>query len=300
MSELDHLAGHQYGLLTIEQLRTQGLTRRQIEHRMALGRYVSVRPGMLRMEGSPISKHQAWLAAILAAGGHVVLSHATAAEAWSLRGFDSSDAIDLLTTGSRPQLVGVRAHHTISLPRGDHTVLHYIPVTTPERTLVDACGLVPFITLERACDDALRRRLIHLPRLVRCVQAVPLSGRRKIRPVRALLAERVPGYDAGGSDAELNVMKILKRAGISPLPKQQYRVSIRGRTYILDYAWPDTRVAIEYDGDPHAVVSALHHDRQRIRDLQWAEWLVWPVTSRTSEAEIIAIGVAATSQEPAA
>lgn len=242
-----------------------------------------MRPAVYRLPGAAVSQDQAWLSAVLACEADVVLSHGSAGAAWRLRYFEVPDAIDLLTTGWRPSFEGVRAHRT--MVRG-------IPITTAERTLIDACGLVPFPRLERSLDDALRRRLIHLPRLVRSFDAIPVSGRRKRRPMERALSERLPGYHPGGSQAELNVMAILKRAGIRPLPFQQFRLEVEGHTMFLDFAWPETRTALEYDGrEYHTRVSDFHRDQERIRRIQRADWTRWPITSRTTEGEIIAVGL---------
>lgn len=161
-----------------------------------------------------------------------------------------------------------------------------------ERTLIDACGLIYFSAFERSVDDALRRQIVRLPRLVSTFEAIPISGRRRRRPMERVVADRLPGFHPGGSGEELDVMRILKRAGISPLPIQQYRIVVEGFTYYLDYAWPDTMTALEYDGrDFHTRVSDFHDDQDRIRRIQRAHWTRWPITKRTSPNEIIAVAM---------
>lgn len=207
-----------------------------------------VRPTVYRVAGSAVSREQAWLAAVLAAGPEVVLSFRSAAALWGLRAIEADGVIDLLTaSANRPKLQGVRAHRTLHLPAADRRIHRRIAVTSPERTIVDVCGLVPFPVLERATDDALRRELLTVEKLARCAAAVPRSGGRKIRPVHALLADRPPGYDPGGSDRELDVVKVIKRARLRQ-PKQRHRVRVEGRSYELDLAWPEAAIAIEFDG----------------------------------------------------
>ncbi len=46
----------------------------------------------------------------------------------------------------------------------------------------------------------------------------------------------------------------------------------------MDLAWPDLKLAVEYDGEWHASNAALSRDRQRLRDLQASDWYVYPVT----------------------
>lgn len=229
------------------------------------------------------------MGAVLGANVGAVLADLSAAAAYGFRRFPPPDAIDLLVCGTpQPRLDGVRGHRTISLPAYDITRHRFIPITTAERTFIDVCGLAS--DLGAAGDDLLRRKVTNLARLMRSFEGIPVSGRRHSRPMRDFLAERVKGYDPGGSDRELDVPRILRRAGL-PIPVQQHRVKVEGYTYYLDYAWPDVLQALEWEGfDPHGTQpSTFHHDRDRTRRLQRAGWTIWPVTARTSANEICAI-----------
>lgn len=293
---IDREASKQLGLITTAQLAALGATPSWIYRQCRSGRLIRVRRTVFRVAGAPETQDQAWLAAVLAADD-AVLSHASAAVAWGLRGFEAPDRIDLLRVGSAPRLPGVRGHGTRRLFAEDVTRLRRIPVTSVTRTLVDASGRLHPWWLGRVVDDALRRKLVTLPSLVKCFQGVPVSGRRPSRAMKDVLAERLPGFHAGGSAAELDVMRVLSRARIRPLPVQQYRVHLEGRTYYLDYAWPDVKQAIEYDGGGgHGTVSDRHGDRERWRRLQRADWTVWPMTERTSESELVAIAVTITTR----
>ncbi|MEY2478231.1 MAG: hypothetical protein QOG87_3546 [Actinomycetota bacterium] len=232
------------------------------------------------------------MAAVLAAHNDAVLANVTAGEAWGFRWFTADEtAIHLLTTSPVPsRIVGVRSHRTISLPEHDRTRLGHVPITTPERTFVDVCGKLPSKLLGFAGDDLLRRKVLVLPKLVRCVEQVPVSGRRKIRPMRLFLAERVDGYDPGGSEPELDVGRVLCRAHVEPMPVQQLRVLAEGHQYRLDWAWRHVMHAYEYQGlDIHGCPSAVDHDSERTRRLQRAGWTIWPVTHTTTANEIVAI-----------
>ncbi|HET9442462.1 MAG TPA: hypothetical protein VFO65_04005, partial [Acidimicrobiales bacterium] len=140
-------------------------------------------------------------------------------------------------------------------------------MTSAERTLVDTCSLVPAPVLETAVDHALRVGDAHLPRLVRVVAEAPATGPGSLQPIRAVLADRVAGYDPGDSRRELDLVKLLAGAGFEP-PTQQVRVRVEGRTYFVDAAWPALKVGFEYDSVRfHHSVSAFHRDRERLRRL---------------------------------
>jgi hypothetical protein len=293
-ADLDRLGGRQQGLLTTWQLRAAGWTDKRIRHAVDVRVLVPYprRPGVYRIGGAPVTQWQAWMAAVLSCvDTDVVVANLSGAQAWGFRWLPTPDRIHVLTPPTmRRRQVGLQSHRTLWLPAHDRTRLHFVPITTPERTFVDVCGLFAPGMIGKTGDDLLRRRLVTMPRLVRCFEQAPCSGRRKSLPMRAFLAEHLPGYDPGGSDEELDVRRALVRAGFTPLPVQQFRVRVEGRTYKLDYAWPDVMHALEYLGAGiHGVPSAVHHDSARTRRLNRAGWTVWPITSRTTANEIVAI-----------
>lgn len=102
------------------------------------------------------------------------------------------------------------------------------------------------------------------------------------------MADRLPGYDPGGSRRELEVLDVLRRGGL-PAPVQQYEVVVGGRRRFLDYAYPDERVGLEFDGfAEHGMVrSTFDDDRVRGNDLAVAGWLMLHFTSRSSPAHVI-------------
>jgi hypothetical protein len=285
----DHLSRRQHGLVTGTQLGRLGWRPEQIRHAVRAGRLERVRRGVFRAAGAPRTKEQALLAAVLASEG-CVLSHRTAAAAWPLRFVPDPAGIDLLRVGSRPQLEGVCGHETDLLPPEHVTKRDRLPLTTPSRTIIDCCGLLTPRQLRSCINDALRRRLTTLPVLTRTVDEVPRSGRRAIVPVSEDLRSRVPGYDPGDSDPEIDLVELLVGAGY-PRPEQQVRVVAEGRTAFVDVGWRERRVGFEYDSlEFHE--HRFHEDRDRLRRLKRAGWDIWPVTSTTSKNEILAIAAA--------
>jgi len=244
------------------------------------------------------------LAAVLAADSGVVLSGLSSTQAFGFRYFPHPYGIDLLSPSEiAPRMSGVIGHSTISLPAYDVTHWHSIPMTTPERTFIDTCGAVDAKTLGEAGDDLQRRKILWLPRLVKSFELIPASGRRKRLPMYGFFEERVKGYDPGGSDRELDPLKIIRSAGPGlVLPKQQFRVRVERHTYYLDHAWPDTKNALEWDSwEFHGkMASDFHRDKDRTRRLQRAGWTIWPVTSKTSANEILAVAAMASLREVAA
>jgi very-short-patch-repair endonuclease len=69
------------------------------------------------------------------------------------------------------------------------------------------------------------------------------------------------------------------RAGL-PAPSAQYRVfDERGFVARVDFAFPDIKLAVEYDGAWHGLPGELGRDRRRLNQLAAAGWRVLFVTA---------------------
>ena len=295
----DRLARRQLGLVTTPQFARLGWSHHSVLHLVERGLLFPVRRQVWRTAGTPPSRDQVLLAAVLAAGEGALLSHASAAGAWGYRQVPTPDVIHVVTDSwSQPRLVGVKGHRTKSLPDHHRSRVGALPVTSAERTLIDCCGQLLPAQLKSATSDGLRRKVLTLPRLTRCVDEVPRSGRRAIVPVVELLGTLVEGYDPGDSDPEVDLVDAIVAAGF-PRPAQQVRVHHDGHTMFVDVGWPELRVGYEYDSIEYHE-HRFHEDRDRLRRLKRAGWDVWPITKTTSRNEILAIATAAFAQSRAA
>ncbi|SCG56905.1 endonuclease domain-containing protein [Micromonospora halophytica] len=85
---------------------------------------------------------------------------------------------------------------------------------------------------------------------------------------------------AAQSPPESHLRVRLVLAGL-PRPVAQHPVRLpSGLVLHPDLAWPQFRVAVEYDGRWHADPDQLHRDRRRLNQLVLAGWTVLHVTSR--------------------
>jgi very-short-patch-repair endonuclease len=88
----------------------------------------------------------------------------------------------------------------------------------------------------------------------------------------------VDGRSESPQESRLRVHMAL--AGLPP-PVPQYEVRVGNRFVArVDFAWPDLKVAMEYDGVWHADADQLIRDRARLNQLQAAGWYVHHVTMR--------------------
>jgi predicted transcriptional regulator of viral defense system len=158
-------AESQAGYFTTQQAIDAGMDRSTLSrHARPGGRYARVRQGLYRVRHFPSSAHEHVVAAWLGVSDSgAVISHESALEL-----YDLSDVIPAAVhvtvprskRGRRPR-PGVR-FHTLEQPPARREVrsLHGVPVTSPERTIVDAltAGTQPE-QIELATAQALERGL---------------------------------------------------------------------------------------------------------------------------------------------
>jgi very-short-patch-repair endonuclease len=107
--------------------------------------------------------------------------------------------------------------------------------------------------------------------------AVAHAGRRGIVTVRELIPMARPEAE---SPMESEARLVMLDGGL-PEPQLQYEIVDRdARLWRVDFAWPDRRVAVEYDGfDWHSSPEALRKDRQKRAALEEIGWRVISIVS---------------------
>lgn len=271
------LAARQHGVFAREQALELGLSRDQVNRRIASDRWEVLLPRVYRLVGTPPSGKQAALAAVLWAGDGAVVSHQAAGVLWALEGV-TANRVELWVPAERKlRTTKLTVHRTDELPDIDRTRRHGIPLTTPARTLIDLAGMLDEESLEAAIENAFRRRLIGEQFLWRRLDELGGSGRSGTAVLRNILDGR--DEHAAESRLEVKVWRLLVRSGL-PKPVRQHPVRIDGRSYRLDFAWPSFRVAVEADGfaTHGARRRVFHADRRRAAILVSAGWRVVPVT----------------------
>ncbi|MFA5883905.1 MAG: type IV toxin-antitoxin system AbiEi family antitoxin domain-containing protein [Acidimicrobiia bacterium] len=278
----------QLGLITSAQAHQLGLTRDAVLHRVERGDWERVRTGLFRLRGSRHTWEQDTLTATLAAGPLAWASHFTALRLWGYRGFDDAPIEITVPLDRRPRIAGVRVHRSGTVAEADLRMLDAIPLLSAARTLADVSSRFDDAALGALIDDGLRRRVLSLHALHAVARRLPTiaPGRSPERMAR-LLAVRTAGFHPGDSELESTVHRTLVNAGL-PAPVRQHRLTVNGRTYFLDLAYPERKIAIEVDGfEFHRERNAFDHDRARQNDLVGAGWTVVRFTSRSTDAHII-------------
>jgi hypothetical protein len=161
----------------------------------------------------------------------------------------------------------------------DVTTYEAIPITTPARTVIDIASICPPEKVEEAFDDALRRRMISIPRMRwRLAEIEGDGGRRGVSFVRALIAARAEGI-APQSVFETRLLRAMAEAGL-PKPICQYEIRDgAGHAAIVDFAFSAEKVAVEADGYQwHTGRIRWQHDLTRRNLLSSLGWRVIHIT----------------------
>ena len=279
-ADLARLAGR-LRVLTLAQLTASGLTPEAIEYRVEQGRLQRLATGIYLV--GPSAPHPLSLAhgAVLSCAQSAWVDHRWATYVWGFANLPELPVDVTVASGSRRGRPGfVRVHHTKLLEPRDTTVRRGIPVVTPARAILDVAPTATTAELETLIADAQVKRLMTERQLK---DVLFRAGRHRGAPkLRRILAD-APGLTL--SDAERILRRLLREAGL-PQPITDYPI---GR-YRADFAFPEQRLIIEYDGfSTHNHRKAFHHDRRRNAELTAKGWSVMQVTADQLEREPLAV-----------
>lgn len=207
----------------------------------------------------------------LSCGRPVAVCLATAA---AMYGFDTEDPAELHVLNpphcALRNADGLVVHHRDGAPL---VMADGRRATSPAWTAVEVARGLRRARALATLDAALRSRTCSRADLWRA--AVEQKGRRGIVAVRDLLVVADPRAESPmESEARLAMLD-----GGLPVPELQYEIlDGNGELRRLDFAWPDARVAAEYDGVAwHAGPEAMVRDRRRHNAMADVRWTVVPI-----------------------
>jgi hypothetical protein len=286
LAQLAEVLAAQHGLITLAQLRDEGVSddqRYRLVRRRLLRR---TRPGVFAVVGGRNSWERGLLAVVLSVNG-AVASHASAARLWRFEPRPEDRYEITVARSHRSDVRGVAFHSSSAFGADDVVIRDDIACTSFERTLADCTALLRDYQLGRVLDNGLRRGVASLSRLAKCAERLESGPGRHMSVVRMLLAERGIGFDPGGSRSELHLLDVWRAAGV-PLPVQQHRVKVGSKSYRPDFAWPDTKIFAEFYGLPfHIGATAVVSDSERLTALSSAGWLPLVFTHASTDRDIV-------------
>ncbi len=207
---------------------------------------------------------------VLVAGRGAVAGYSAAELLGASSGPPDASAEVLLTAPlcQSYRCTGLRVHRDRSAP--DEIIrVAGVAVTTPERTAFDLARWAPTLTERVAAVDALAHHRRVDVADVRVLRHRHLGARHcgEVAEVLRLTDRRAE------SPMESRARMALVLGGLPP-PAVQHPVVVRGRRYYLDLAYPDLKVAVEYDGADHRTQQRARRDLEREAALVSAGWRI--------------------------
>jgi hypothetical protein len=231
----------------------------------------------LHTDAFQAADHGAWCdaaALILPRGG--AIGGLSAVYLWGAELVDARSPVTVVL----PRATRLRPHPRLrvirsSLPPDDVILFDGLPVTTPLRTAFDAGRLLPRTDAVAAVDALLGQSVVTLPKLVD--YAAGRSGWLGTPRLREVLALAEPLTE---SPMESRLRLLIVDAGL-PRPVAQHKIfNAQGRLLgRADLAYPEWRIAIEYEGDHHRERGRFREDVHRLNTLRTVGWLVLRFTA---------------------
>jgi hypothetical protein len=252
---IGRLAARSHGVVTRRGLLAAGVTRREIEQRLAIGALLREYPGVYRVGHRAPSIEARYLAAVRACGDGALLSGPAAGHLWGLVKGPAPPPHVLAPTERR--IPGVITKRARSNDPTDPTTHRGIPITTVPFTLVALAAELASDDLARACHEA-GVRYGTTPRQVDAV----LLRRPNAPGARKLRAVLHGDVHVTLSKLEARFLLLLEDEGL-PLPDTNRPAGTRR----VDCRWPAHRLTVELDGYRyHRSRHAWEQDRHRERE----------------------------------
>lgn len=215
------------------------------------------------------------LAAVLDAVPAAALSHWTAADVWGAPVPSSrlcAVHVSVPTGTNRPRRKGIVAHHAVDLP----VVLRDgLRLTHPARTWLDLATAGATLTDLVVVGDAFGQLGLAGPEQLSVLQLGRRRGASRLRRALELVDPRAE------SGPETRVRLLLLRAGLpTPSINHVVRDPLSGSFVArVDLAWPESMLAVEYDGDLHREPARWQRDLRRREALERLGWSVVVLTA---------------------
>ncbi len=247
------------GLLTVREASVHGIHRRALSRAVERGELTRLRTRVYAPTGLELNWHAELAADLKACKADAWAAFEAALKLHGLAVKGTGTRRELIVTGTaRPTVAGdVVVHRTTGLHPVDQTIVHGIPVTTAERTLVDMARRLTVVQRLGLLDDAIMSDIAE--RDVIFDRSCVLSNGRK--GVATLIQATAPGAEARfKSRLEKRGAPLVKEAGIADA-----RVNVipldAPNAGLTDVVSESLKIIIDWDG------LRFHRDRHaRQRD----------------------------------
>jgi very-short-patch-repair endonuclease len=268
MGEIDRrindVASTQRFLVTREEVIDLGGTFDVVRNRLASGAWLRIHPGVYQVDRRPMAWKARLLAAALACGPDARVSHRAAMVLWEMDGISAAPVEVTMPFGNLAVPEGVIVHR--SRRPTPKTENDGIPVSGPERCILECCRYLGPLVVGKALDSAIRKGITDMDRMRLMLANEGGRGVKGTRLMRLVLGQRVHDT-ATDSGSEFELLYHMQR-GCLPKPELGFELYPASERRVPDFIWPERGKSVEVDGiDAHSSADKLDDDLQRQNDL---------------------------------
>jgi hypothetical protein len=251
-ARISKVALKQQGNIKLTELRSIGLTYRQVEYRVGIGRLYPIHRGVFGVGRPPKTGPEQACAAVLACGDQAALAGEAAAAAWGFRKW-LHPPYDVIAP-TQHKHPGINTHRSKLHPKDVRKHLG-MRITSPARTLLDLAARLPDDQLKRAVNDARLAKRVTLDQLAQVIERYPRHpGAKRLK----WFVEKGP-KNPSRSGFEDEFAEFCEQYG---LPKPLTNEWLAG--YRTDAYFPDHGLVVELDGwNSHSDRASFEENRER-------------------------------------
>lgn len=263
---IDSQARNQHGAFTREQAHRAGLSDHAIDHRLGVGRWVRLAPGVYAAASSIPTWERQLTAALLSRPGSIVAG-SSAAFLHRFNGYlPGAPTIMGPSTANGRMVIGrlIRVRDFESIQR---TTVVGFPTTTVSETLWTIAKSITDDRLRELVDQQVSMGRVEPAELDRVLARVEGSRQRGLAAFRKAVSEvRPDSHSTAANELEVFLYRLLSQPGIPRVSRQQpFLLDERAR---VDAFVPDWSLVVEADGrNWHTRQQDFQRDRDRDNQL---------------------------------
>ncbi len=273
------------GFITSAELKDLGVPNKTAARWCANELLVRFHRGVYRVGGQSFGFDEAVQLAAKLMSEQQAIGGRSALEMWGLPGGSRSKVQVVGPKGFRSTSQYVTTKELADLRDVDVTLLSGIRVTTPSRSVLDSCQHCSAETIGLQLSDGVRRQLFTYEEVAQRIAELSRPGKKGVSILRKVLALRI---EDGGRELNSYEQMAERLFGAAGFPEcvSQHHVSVGGRSYFVDFAWPEHQLLVECDSMlAHSTPEQLQADLKRQNDLISLGWRLvrftyWDVADR--------------------
>ncbi len=261
------------GVITTAEAQALGFSRTTLSRWAQTGALTRVQRGVFALPGLNLSEEEVLEDAcrrLIA-----VVSHHSAARLHLFDGVPRAAPCVTVPHRLTHRFPGVYVHQSTDITDDELVSIRGLPVTSPERTIIDLAAIVGDGRMDWILDRPLSSGTVDLARLSDLFSTLGRRGKPGTTRVRRMLEKRDASYTPPDTVLEQRLLGIIEGDGL-PKPELQFRpswlVPTQGR---VDFAYPDQQLVVEGDSRKwHLLMESFQIDRHRDNQAQLAGWRI--------------------------